>query len=468
MLFDSILGNIVGVVVALVTITIAYFKWRYQFWKRHNVPYFEPTIPFGTSIPPFSKRKIGAGLLAKQHYEEMKAKGWKHGGLFTWLTPTYFVTDLDYVRNILTKDFQHFVDRGMYVNEKDDPLSGHLFNIEGQKWRNMRMKLSPTFTSGKMKMMFNTLLECVPSFLVKIESDRVNKNPIDIKEVLGCLTTDIIGSCAFGLECNSFKEENAPFRENGRKFFDFTKSRLIKSMISSNFPAVGKFLGFGITPPDVTEFFMKVVEDTVKYRESNNIVRKDFMQLLIDIKNNKLVGEEGVKQDGTTLTMRELAAQSFVFFVAGFETSSTTMTFAMYELARQPEIQERLREEINIVLAKHGGKVTYDAIQEMKYMDTVINETLRMYPPVPVLFRKCVKDYKVPDQDVVIKKGVKILIPILGIHYDNDHYPNPEKFDPERFNDVNKSKRHNYAHLPFGEGPRNCIGKLESLLVDRF
>lgn len=81
-----------------------------------------------------------------------------------------------------------------------------------------------------------------------------------------------------------------------------------------------------------------------------------------------------------------------------------------------------------------------------------------MYPPVPLLPRKCIKDYRVPDTDVIIEKGTMVLISVLGIHHDAEYYPNPEIFDPERFSEENKSARHGYAHLPFGEGPRNCIG----------
>ena len=458
MIFDSIFGNIVGICVALITIILAYYKWTYQYWKRKNLPYLEPSIPYGNFANPL-KRKENFGVLLKHYYDSMKSKGWKHGGLFTALTPMYMVVDLDYLKNIMTKDFQHFVDRGVYHNEKDDPLSAHLFAIGGQKWRNLRTKLTPTFTSGKMKTMFQTLIDCIPNFTAKIESDRVTQTPIDIKEALGCFTTDIIGSCAFGLECNTFKEQNSPTREHGRKVFTPTRIRMVKSIFLRNFPNAAKKIGVTLVPKDVSSFFMKVVKDTIAYREKNNFSRKDFMQLLIDLKNNKLASENGYKHDGNTLTNDEIAAQSFVFFLAGFETSSTTMTFALYELSKNQEIQDKVRDEINTVLAKHGGKITYEAIQEMKYMDLVINETLRKYPPLPLLTRKCVQDYKIPDEDIVIEKDTAIFIPVLGIHYDEDYYPEPEKFDPERFTEENKSKRHNYAHIPFGEGPRICIGK---------
>jgi cytochrome P450 family 6 len=232
----------------------------------------------------------------------------------------------------------------------------------------------------------------------------------------------------------------------------------VKGTFKSNFPELARALGFRGLPKDIADFFMKVVKDTVSYREKNNYTRKDFLQLLIDLKNNELAEEDGYKHDGKTLTIEEIAAQSFVFFVAGFETSSTTMTFALYELAKHQDIQDKVRQEIETVLAKHEGKITYESIQEMKYMNRVIDETLRKYPPVPFLTRKCVKDYKIPDEDIIIEKGTTVVLSVLGIHYDEEYYPDPEKFDPERFTEENKNLRHHYSHIPFGEGPRLCIG----------
>jgi cytochrome P450 family 6 len=463
---ESLCSDLIGISVAILAVVLVYYKWTYQYWRRRNLPYLEPRIPFGNNDSPF-RQKDYPGMIVKRHYDIMKSKGWKHGGLYTILSPTYQVLDLDYIKNILTKDFQYFTDRGLYYNEKDDPLSAHLFAIGGQKWRNLRTKLSSTFTSGKMKMMFQTLVDCEPNLLQKIENDRVAKVPTDIKEALGCFTTDIIGSVAFGLECNTFAEENSPFRKYGRKVFTLNTLRLLKITLISSFPNAAKNLGVVQTPKDVSKFFINLVKDTVSYRENNNYTRKDFLQLLIDLKNNKLAEDEGYKHDGNTLSIEEIAAQSFVFFIAGFETSSTTMTFALYELSKHPELQDKVREEVNTVLAKHEGKITYDAIQEMKYMDQVINETLRKYPAVPLLTRKCVRDYKIPGEDLIIEKGTTILISILGIHYDKEYYSDPEKFDPERFTEENKNSRHHYAHLPFGEGPRMCIGMRFGLMQSK-
>lgn len=457
MIFQATGINFFGICIALIVIVIVYYKIKFQYWKKRNVPFLEPSIPFGNLVNPLLATNHPSVNL-KEQYDAAKSKGWKHCGIYMTSIPNYLVVDLDYVKNVLTRDFQYFTDRGFYYNEKDDPLSAHLFAIGGLKWRNLRMKLSPTFTSGKMKAMFNTLVECEPYLRTKIDIEISKNTPVDIKEALGCFTTDIIGNCAFGLDCNSIQEDNSPFRTFGKKILIFSKLQTLKIVFAFSFPSLSRALGIKFVPEDVSSFFLKIIENTVNYREQNNFRRNDFLQLLIDLKNNEFAHDEGFMHDGTNLTMDELSAQCFVFFLAGFETSSTTMSFALYELAKNPDLQQKLREEVNIVLEKHNDQITYDAIQEMKYMDQVIDETLRKYPPLPFVSRQCVKDYAVTDENVIIEKNTLVVVPVIGIHYDEDIYPNPYKFDPDRFSEKNKAARHKYAHLPFGEGPRQCIG----------
>jgi cytochrome P450 family 6 len=86
-------------------------------------------------------------------------------------------------------------------------------------------------------------------------------------------------------------------------------------------------------------------------------------------------------------------------------------------------------------------------------------ETLRKYPPVPFLTRECTKKYTIPGTDVTIEEGTLVVIPVIGLHKDQKYFPNPEKFDPARFREEMKSKRPQFTYLPFGEGPRICIGK---------
>ncbi|KAH0821408.1 hypothetical protein GEV33_001383 [Tenebrio molitor] len=134
------------------------------------------------------------------------------------------------------------------------------------------------------------------------------------------------------------------------------------------------------------------------------------------------------------------------------------MTFALYEIATNPDLQEKLRNEINSVLANHDGKLTYAAMMEMSYMENVLYETLRKYPPLPFLTRECTKDYIVPNTTIKIKKGDSVAISVQALHNDPEYYPDPEKFDPERFSEENKKKRPDFTWIPFGAGPRHCIG----------
>ncbi|KAJ8936056.1 hypothetical protein NQ318_004957 [Aromia moschata] len=449
----SLMVDLIGVFVALVAVIYAYFKWSYQYWNNRNVPYLEPTIPFGSLENAFNK-KFSESEWTVKIYTEAKSKSSKYCGMYIMTTPNLLILDMELLKKVLTKDFTHFTDRGIYVNEKDDPLSAHLFTIGGTKWKTLRTKLSPTFTSGKLKAMIQTLMDA-GVILENHFLENVNtKDAIDIKDVLARFTTDIIGSCAFGIECNSFKEPDSPFRRYGKRALELNKLELVKNAFNQNFKVVARALGSTVVNADVSKFFMKVVEDVVAYRKENQIVRKDFLQLLIDMK--KRYEEDGL---GDQLTMNELAAQCFVFFLGGFETSSTTMTFALFELSTHQDIQDKAREEIKAVLAKHDNKMTYDSLSEMKYLKQVIDETLRKYPPVPFITRECVKEYKVPDDNLTIEKGIICTIPIRGIHYDEKYFENPNEFNPHRFSEDNKKTRHPYSHLPFGEGPRVCIGE---------
>lgn len=137
------------------------------------------------------------------------------------------------------------------------------------------------------------------------------------------------------------------------------------------------------------------------------------------------------------------------------------MSFLAHEIAANPEVQDKLMSEINEVQAELDGKtITYDVLQKMKYLDQVICETLRMYPAAPFIDRVCLKDYDLKYDDKVahIKKGTMMWFPVAGLHQDPKYFPNPKKFDPERFSEENKANINMDAYLPFGLGPRNCIG----------
>lgn len=351
---------IATVILATYVAFVFFYENRKKFWLRRGVPFVPITLPF---FGKKTKERRADFLNVQEQYIRFKSQGEIHFGTFQALKPIYIPIHQDLVRNVLAKDFANFMDRGMYYDEKHDPISGQLFNLEGQKWKNLRAKLTPTFTSGKMKMMFQTLVDCGGPMVDRLDKQCKQKKAVDIKEILACFTTDVIGSCAFGLECNSFQDENkdSAFRAAGKNFFGFNRWRLVRIILIRFIPEICKLLRVKMFEKSLTDFYFNVVRDTVKYREENNISRNDFMQLLLELKKNN------------GLTIGEIAAQSILFFLAGFETSSTLMHFCFYELTQHPEVQEKLRKEIFENIKENGGELTYDGVMGMKYLGQVLD-----------------------------------------------------------------------------------------------
>lgn len=369
MLFTSSLKvDLIGFIVVLVSLFVAFVKWKFTYWQRRGLLNPEPTFFIG-NMWRLVLQRITFGDHIQETYNFLKAKNQRHGGEYFFMKPMYVPIDPEIVKNIMQNDFLSFMDRGIYFNETD-PLSLNLFFISGMKWKNLRSKLTPTFTSGKMKMMFETLVKC-GNELQKLMDENVGK-PVELKDVLGRFTTDVIGSVAFGIECNSLKDPSSEFRHYSAEFFKSDLMHNLKSIISFIWPEPLKFFNVKTIKPEINDFFMNITKETVQYREKHNIKRKDFLDLLIQLKNTGKLEEENMLTE-EKLSFEELAAQSFVFFIAGYETSSTTMTFALYELAQHPELQDKLREEVDRVLNKYNGQLTYDAMMEMTYMDKVIN-----------------------------------------------------------------------------------------------
>ncbi|KAL1462449.1 hypothetical protein WDU94_014283 [Cyamophila willieti] len=357
------------------------------------------------------------------------------------------VTDPELVKNFLIKDFDHFMDRGLFeADETREPLVAHLFNKTGSDWKRLRNKLSPTFTSGKIKYMTPLIVKCSDNLVNAISKQFADSNQIslEMKDYCARFTTDVIGSTVFGMEINSLENPDSEFRRISQLVLTPSLVFTLKGLAISLVPAAKSYLT--ILDKRVSTFFTRVFKSNVMYREDNNVQRNDFLNLIMELRNQQ-----------KEITLDVMLAQAFIFFVAGFETSSSALSFCLYELAQNKHLQTKLRQEI-LDTRKQHGELNYEALQSMSLLDKVTKETLRKYPSLPQLDRIAVKEYKIPDTDITLDVGTKISIPIFAIHYDPEYYPNPDKFDPERFIPENVEARPHYTYLPFGDGPRNCIG----------
>ncbi|XP_076260585.1 cytochrome P450 6a2-like [Rhynchophorus ferrugineus] len=453
---------VVFILLLLVIAVFLYFKHAHGYWKRLGVPQLQPSFPFGDMKNPIL-RKQNMGDKIKEVYDHARSKNYDYIGLYFFSRKAFLPVNPELIKNILVKDFHHFSDRGIHYDEVNDPLSAHLFSIAGTKWKNLRAKLTPAYSPVKLNGMFNIVRCCAEEMVQLVSEESEKKADIEIKEILARYSTDVIGCCAFGLDCNTMRDPQAEFRLMGKRAFTQTVGDLLKMVVIRSFPSLARLLGFGVFPDNVTSFFRGVVKETIEYREKNNVERKDFMQLLVALKRNGSLEagsnlNENESDLGKALTMDEAAAQAFIFFLAGFETTSTTTSYSLFEMAKNSAIQKRVRDEILTTLKKYDGKLTYDGLMELKYLDQVIGETLRKYPPAPVFLRVCTERYTVPGTKTTIEKGQTVLIPCLGLQRDPEYFPDPETFDPERFSDDNKGRIVDGTYIPFGAGPRNCIG----------
>jgi len=296
LLFDCLVLDVSVLAVCFLAAVYVYFQVSFSYWKKRNVPYAKPTFPFG-NFGDMLFLKASIGHVFENIYKELD--GEKYGGTFA-LTKTGFIfRDPDIIKNVLVKDFSSFHDRGFYMDEELEPLSGHLFVLPGKKWRNLRVKLSPTFTSGKMKMMFQTLVDCGMELGSILEKSASDEELIEIKDILARYSTDVISSCAFGIQCNCLKNPDAEFREWGRKAFAPSVRSTIITFVALTVPRLLSVLKLSTLDPKISKYFRNMVEETVNYRERNNITRNDFMHLLIQIKNKVKLEEdnEGLEQN---------------------------------------------------------------------------------------------------------------------------------------------------------------------------
>lgn len=353
-----------NLLVLSILLLLAFLKYSHSYWKRRGVPHEAPPFPWG-DFKEWRNTKCFYEILTPI-YKKFKGIA-PFAGMFMALRPVALILDPDLVKSVLIKDFNHFRERGIFSNVRDDPLTGHLFALEGTKWRELRHKLSPAFSSGKMKHMYSIVVKVAEEFKKVLDEKQATAagGIIEITDLLSCFTADIIGVCAFGIECNSLRNPQAEFVVMGRKANTERRHGLLLDQFIEAAPKLARTLRMRQIPQDVNDFYMGIVRETIEYRERTGVKHNDLMDVLLELKTKD--GKDG------GLTVNEIVAQAFVFLVAGFETSSSTMGYALYELAKCQDIQNRLRAEINEVLKRHNNQFTYESMQDMRYMEQVIS-----------------------------------------------------------------------------------------------
>ncbi|XP_059611088.1 uncharacterized protein LOC132258012 [Phlebotomus argentipes] len=409
-------------------------------------------------------------------------------GIFDFRTPVVLILDPELTKQLAIKDFDNFTDHFEFFKQEAEPLlANSLFNLKGLKWKDMRSTLSPAFTGSKMRLMCDLMVEICEQMVDFLKSEIKEKGPqtYEMKELLSRLTTDVIGTCAFGVKVNSLKEKNNNFYKTARMLINFSSLKLqLKFMGYRMIPSVMKYFKIPMFDPESRTFMNSLVLDTIKTREEKKIVRHDMINLLMEAQKGNLTHTTAEKDSAGFATVEEsdiglvsstksswtddeVVAQCFIFFLAGYEGMSTFASFIIYEVMVNPDVQEKLFNEVSAMNKQLGGKpLKYDALKQMKYLDGVVSEGLRKWTG-PFLDRVCTKDFTLKYDDgkeYTFRKGETFWIPIVSYHHNPDYFPDPEKFDPERFSDENSGSINPSTFAPFGIGPRNCIGSRFALM----
>lgn len=421
------------------------FKLIFSYWKRNNFPFLEPQIPFG-NMRKFAQKKLSLGL---QMWELHNQSDGKFIGIYLFTSASILIRDVELAKRIMITDFDSFHDRSVYCNKAVEPLSANLFSMKGDDWRNLRRKLNPLFSSGKLKAMFPTILSEVENLDRYVHEISLNRGIFENKHLTYRYVLNNIASFIFGIELDTIANPSHPFEHMYRRILSSNWKTDIKNGFAFVAPSLLEFFSIPVLETEVKEFFLNVVRTTVNFRRENNVRRNDFMQLMID---------------DPTFTIEEITANCIIFYVAGADTTPFTTATCLYELAQQPTIQRKVQNEIDQVLERHDNIITYDGLQEMEFLDSCVKETLRKYPGLPIVLRRCSKNYRIPDTNLTIPKGTNVFVSTMGLHYDTENFPHPNKFDPNRFNKAQENYNRD-AYLPFGAGPRQCIAIRMGLLM---
>ncbi|CAK8684876.1 unnamed protein product [Clavelina lepadiformis] len=446
--------------ISVVVLIRFYIHKKWQFFKNRNIPHDQPSLLGLGSFIAF----MGDPDAMVTYDLEHKQKYGPVFGVYFWLSPILVICDPEILKQIFIKEFSTFPNRQnkfLKVNGKE--MNASLLSTTGDQWKRIRSTLTPTFSSAKLKAMMGIIEQCSDeaSKSLKMVAD-TKGGRFDAKETFGRLSLDVICSAAFSANVHSQEGEETPkIVQMAKKAFDisFTNPVILLIIMFPWLETIFHKFDYSIFPRDMLNYFKSLTEVLIQKRRSgssNLKQRVDLMQLMLNVK----VSEEDVKNGATKgMTLNEIIGNSMIMMLAGYETTKSALVFLAYNLAAHKDVQEKLQQEIEETIKEHGG-LTYDGINNMKYLTMCINESLRLYTPVARNARIAEKDITINGLN--IPKGTEVQVPFYGMCHDDEYWDEPFEFKPERMEDMNKIDP--MVYMPFGAGPRNCIGMRFALM----
>eukprot|EP01095_Lingulamoeba_sp_RSL-Kostka_P002032 TRINITY_DN1289_c0_g1_i6.p1 TRINITY_DN1289_c0_g1~~TRINITY_DN1289_c0_g1_i6.p1 ORF type:complete len:436 (+),score=153.11 TRINITY_DN1289_c0_g1_i6:322-1629(+) len=358
---------------------------------------------------------------------------------------------------VMQKRNQEFVNHPSVASINDAMgVKDMLTILRDDEWRNRRSMLKHSFYWKSVK-------EMIPLMENKIESliQAVDRNPegerVDMYELFSKFTLDIIGITAFGTDFGTLQEEETELGLMAKK---------IQTIFQDN-----PYIGFIMMLPKWHKLPIKsiqswikslhrlkeIISEVVEMRKKDpELVQHDLLQCLIDAKDS----------NNTPLTPSQIQDNSFLFLLAGQDTTATSLSYLFYELGKNPDCVEKILEEAEEVLGDRYASPDENNVKDLHYLDACFKESLRLHPAATLTNRDNNEDVEIGGYTFPAK--TQFIIPIYAFHHSEEYFENPEQFNPDRFmshksiddeeSEVQKTYVENHSYLPFGNGPRMCIG----------
>ena len=439
-----------------------YFKPYYIIKRRTHLPGPPPKLYSGnySEIP-----KLGYIECVTQWMQ-------RYGSTFICylgIKPVIMTVDVEIIKSMVVKNFDSFVNREYFpvlIRKRD--VNNML--LRGNDWRRVRRILTPTFSNKKVRMMSPLIQESCKRLRNKMAAVSNTDSSVDVREWFGKFTMEVILATAFSRDVSSDNDKESPLVGAVASVFQaMTSGNTLDTenllTVLSHFPWIVPFLRLLARRTTLAQDFdyveetaLRLIQDRRNTMATTGSTARDLLQLMLEAHD-----ENAETSSSGYLNNDEIVAQVMIFMVAGYETTSNALSYAAYLLALNPTIQDRLIREINEYYDVNPDSSLYDAAESIEYATMVLYESLRMYPPVPKISRDCNQTCAVTDE-LIVEKGINVSVPVFSLHRNPEYWPNPDIFDPERFNPNNEQSYPTFAFLPFGEGPRNCIGKRLALL----
>ncbi|XP_074660288.1 cytochrome P450 3A9-like [Tubulanus polymorphus] len=413
---------------------------------------------FGSSLKIMTTGLIEYDRILYRDYKDKKAIGTVFSGV-----PCIHLSDLDIIKNIVIKDSASFTNRYKFVMTDSSIMNKMLTMLDDDHWKHVRSMCTPTFSSGKMRKM-NAMLQNGAKNLVNNFRPYVEQNkPITVKDAFGCFSLDVTAATIFGLQVNSLENPKEPIVVHAKKlmqkFTDKSLGVILLFMAPKLFSLLTRLGIMSMLPSETMKYFETILDRALKERrEDEDQSRADFLQTMAkSYVSDDVVDRETNEMKWTSkgLLREEILAQSFAFIFGGYENISNFMMYVAYCLALNPDAQDRLIKDIHDIIGNEAPD--YDNIGKVEYLDMVVNEASRLHTLATRIDRICNETTEM--NGILFEKGWMAAIPVDAIHMDPDIWPEPEKFDPDRFSAENREGMHPCSFMLFGLGPRVCIAQ---------